>query len=101
MAIGTGVPNRVRPTSRRAAAASASSHRRVDATSAGCSGNRAARPAPIRKIAFTVPCDATALTGRSCHRGNCTPTSSRTASVETAELTGVHLHARQPAVAPT
>ncbi len=83
MAIGSGVRKVVRPLSRRAAEASASSHRRVGMTSAGCSGNRATSRSPIRKMAFTVPDEGTERTGSAAHCGNCARTSSRTASAET------------------
>ncbi len=70
IASGFGVGKPVRPSSSRAASASASSARRASAGSAGWSGNRAARSSPTRKIACTVPDEATGDTGRPRHRGN-------------------------------
>ena len=75
--------NRVRPASSRAASASAASHARASTTSRGTSGNRAASRSPSRKIALTVPCAATLLTGRSRQAGNCVSTSVRTVAAGT------------------
>src|SRR5215469_343968 len=83
MATGSGVGNRVRPASSRAAPASASSRRRASSAFWGCSGNRAASRSPTRKIALTVPDAARLRTGRRRHWGNCSSTSVRTISAGT------------------
>jgi hypothetical protein len=81
-ATSSGTGNRVEAASSLAAAASDSSARRTAAGSVPCKGNRAASRSPMRKMALTVPGEATRLTGRSRHRGNCAPTRSRTTAAE-------------------
>ena len=83
MAAGSGTGNRVAAASSRAAAASDSSARRAASGSAPRSGKRAASPSPMRKMALTVPGEATRRTGSPRHRGNWPAMRSLTSSADT------------------
>lgn len=80
----------------RAAAASSFSHCSVCSGSAGCSGNRAASPSPMRNSVLTVPCNATVRIGRCAQDGNCSAINWRAVPDVTASWSGCISTPRSP-----